>query len=183
MNRTYHKKYEIIANGCPLDKTVQFHQGESQVHRFSMNAFRYIGESTTTVYIHCKLFLCHKSSTVGKCSSGCSGNNFNRVKRDINENSASAKSRNSKSYLLEVGPIVKDDANEYSSQNGGNSVLDVKFIVMGIGMVALVVAVVALLIKRRKSSKKPDVKVEEIGIDNVASGNAFVVGREDNGKA
>ena len=61
--------------------------------------------------------------------------------------------------------------------------LDVKFIVMGIGMVALVVAVVALLIKRRKSSKKPDVKVEEIGIDNVASGNAFVVGREDNGKA
>ena len=61
--------------------------------------------------------------------------------------------------------------------------VDVKFIVMGIGMVAMVVAVVALLIKRRKSSKKPDVKVEEIGIDNVASGNAFVVGREDNGKA
>ena len=102
---------------CPLDKTVQFHQGESQVHRFSMDAFRYIGESTTTVYIHCKLFLCHKSSTVGKCRSGCSGNNFNRVKRDINENSASAKSRNSKSYLLEVGPIVKDTANEYSSHN------------------------------------------------------------------
>ena len=61
--------------------------------------------------------------------------------------------------------------------------VDVKFIVMGIGMVAMVVAVVALLIKRRKSSKKPDVKVEEIGIDNVASGNAFVVGREGNGKA
>ena len=61
--------------------------------------------------------------------------------------------------------------------------VDVKFIVMGIGMVAMVVAVVALLIKRRRSSKKPDVKGEEIGIDNVASGNAFVVGREDNGKA
>ena len=70
------------------------------------------------MYIHCKLFLCDKSSTVGKCRSGCSGNNFNRVKRDINENSASAKSRNSKSYLLEVGPIVKDDANEHSSHNG-----------------------------------------------------------------
>ena len=83
-----------------------------------MDAFRYIGESTTTVYIHCKLFLCHKSSTVGKCRSGCSGNNFNRVKRDINENSANTKSRNSKSYLLEVGPIVKDDANEHSSHNG-----------------------------------------------------------------
>ena len=61
--------------------------------------------------------------------------------------------------------------------------VDVKFIVMGIGIVAMVVAVVALLIKRRKYSKKPDVKGEEIGIDNVASGNTFVVGREGNGKA
>ena len=61
--------------------------------------------------------------------------------------------------------------------------VDVKFIVMGIGIAAMFVAVVALLLKRRKSSKKPDVKGEEIGIDNVAIGNAFVVGREDNGKA
>ena len=103
---------------CPLDKTVQFHKGDSQIHRFSMDAFRYIGGSTTTVYIYCKLFLCHKSSTDRKCHSGCSGNNLNRVKRDINENSAGAKTRSSRSYLLEVGPIVKNDATDSSSQNG-----------------------------------------------------------------
>ena len=61
--------------------------------------------------------------------------------------------------------------------------VDAKIIAMGIGIVAMAVAVVALLLKRRKSSKKPDVKVEEIGIDNIASGNAFAVGQEDNGKA
>ena len=70
------------------------------------------------MYIHCKLFLCHKSSTDGKCHSGCSGNNLNRVKRDINENSASAKSGKSQSYQLEVGPIVKNDATDSSSQEG-----------------------------------------------------------------
>ena len=107
---------------CPLDKTVQFHKGDSQIHRFSMDAFRYIGGSTTTVYIHCKLFLCHKSSTDGKCHSGCSGNNLNRVKRDINENSASAKGVNSKSYLLEVGPIAKTDATDTSRKQGNTKI-------------------------------------------------------------
>ena len=42
------------------------------------------------------------------------------MKRDINENSESAKTRSSRSYLLEVGPIVKNDATDSSSQNGTN---------------------------------------------------------------
>ena len=59
--------------------------------------------------------------------------------------------------------------------------MDVKVIVMGVGIAALAVAVVVLLLKRRKSLKKPDVISEEIGIENAAIGNAFVVGGKDNG--
>ena len=61
--------------------------------------------------------------------------------------------------------------------------MDVKFIIMGVGMAALAVVVVVLLLRRRKSFKKPDMKREEIGLDNAAIGNAFVVRGEDNGKA
>ena len=58
--------------------------------------------------------------------------------------------------------------------------MDTKFIVMGVGIAVLVVAVVALLLTRRKSFKKPEVKSEEIGFDNVAIGRAFVVGEKKN---
>ena len=60
--------------------------------------------------------------------------------------------------------------------------MDVKFIIMGVGMAALAVVVVVLLLQRRKSFKKSDIKREEIGLGNAAIGNAFVVGGEDNGK-
>ena len=53
---------------------------------------------------------------------------------------------------------------------------------MGVGIAALSVAVVVLLLRKRNSFKKPDIKSEEIGLENAAIGNAFVVGGKDNGK-
>ena len=102
---------------CPADNTVQFHRGDRQNHRFSMDAFRYLGNSTT-VYIHCLLFLCHKSSTVGKCRSGCPGNNLNRVKRDVTQQSSTEDSKNSKFYLLEVGPVTLKNGKGSKSSDG-----------------------------------------------------------------
>ncbi len=101
-----------------MDKTVQFHRGDRQNHRFSMDAFRYLGNSTT-VFIHCLLFLCHKTSTVGKCRSGCNGNNLNRVKRDVSEQSNVDESSYSKFYLLELGPVTLKKDEKQSKDSGG----------------------------------------------------------------
>ena len=60
--------------------------------------------------------------------------------------------------------------------------MDVKFIVMGVGIAVLSVAVAVLVLKKRNSFKKPDIKSEEIGLENAAIGNAFVVGGKDTGK-
>ena len=87
---------------------MQFHKGSSQSQRFSFEAFRYIGESTATVYIHCKLFLCDKLSMHGKCHTDCSGSNLHRLKRDLSAQIGNEIAISTESYLLEIGPIHKN---------------------------------------------------------------------------
>ena len=82
---------------------MRFHKANGQNLKFSVQAFRYLGK-TTTVYVHCYVFLCHNSSSHSRCKSGCIGNNVNRIRRDVEV----SKSSYSHSYLLEAGPIALD---------------------------------------------------------------------------
>ena len=72
--------------------------------RFSMQVFRY--ENTTTVYIHCLVFLCRKNSTDSRCKSGCSGNNIiSRKRRSLTD---SGNAEHTGFYKLDSGSIVLD---------------------------------------------------------------------------
>jgi len=176
MNRTHYKKYVIIENGCPKDSTVQFHKGSSHSQRFSFEAFRYIGESTPTVFIHCKLFLCDKLSQHGKCHIDCPGSNVHRMKRDASAQVGNEMAKYTESYLLEAGPISRKDENAdldkqdaSSGKPSGNKVI----IALAAGVAALAIVVLALLLRRRKAINNPHLRLAEVGIDNGAIGKSY----------
>ena len=54
------------------------------------------------MYIHCQIFMCHKSSSDSRCSSGCQGNNLSRLRRSL---------PNSNALALEEIPMMIDDLN------------------------------------------------------------------------
>ena len=88
-----------------------------------MQAFRYLNNQAT-VYIHCLVLLCRKSSQDARCRSGCSGNNVNRAKRDLSGVSTMQDAQKSFSeyYMVEEGPIKLADekttaGNYHTSQN------------------------------------------------------------------
>ena len=91
---------------CPTDSTVKFYNATGTKRRFSIQAFRFLG-NTTTLYVHCYVFLCHNESTVSKCQSGCPGNRV-RVRRNLGNDSEVSRddTAHSKYYPLGIGPIV-----------------------------------------------------------------------------
>ena len=95
---------------CPTDNTVRFHAADRRKQRFSIQAFRYFN-NLTTVYIHCLVLLCQKSSSDSRCTSGCSGNNIHRAKREITGESTTNNGKKSYSeyYVLDEGPMVLSD--------------------------------------------------------------------------
>ena len=102
---------------CPVDSTTQFHNSKAN-HKvqFSFQAFAFSSQMNN-VYIHCQLFMCHKSSTDSRCTSGCQGNNLYRLRRSLsNEKSLMAKNIErraisneifppSKTYNVNLGPV------------------------------------------------------------------------------
>ena len=64
--------------------------------------------------------MCHKSSTDARCSSGCQGNNLNRVRRSLSGDAYMLEAKNrqkrsapevyapSMTYNVNIGPIVKE---------------------------------------------------------------------------
>ena len=90
---------------CAVDKTTSFVPATGLRRRFSMQVFRY--ENTTTVYIHCLIFLCRKNSTDSRCKSGCTGNNINsRKRRDIPALTDTGNAQYTGFYKLDSGQIL-----------------------------------------------------------------------------
>ena len=91
---------------CPSDATLQFHSpsGKPHAQRFSIEAFKFLTNSST-VYMHCKVFLCKKGSSDSRCNSGCVGNNLQRAKRSIQKREVNGFKSVSKIYQLDAGPI------------------------------------------------------------------------------
>ena len=86
--------------------------GERKKQRFGINTFAFVKRSRS-VFIHCVLFMCRKSSVENKCRKECNRKYLSRAKRETDE-SAQAKSNSNedlpstKYYLLDIGPIKGD---------------------------------------------------------------------------
>ena len=94
---------------CPSDNTVSFHSTVSSRQRFSIQAFRFLN-SSTAVYFHCLVFLCHTSSSDYRCRSGCQGNNIYRGKRAV----TNSIDEPSKYYLLEMEVRRSEEGGKYA---------------------------------------------------------------------
>ncbi|XP_041431832.1 uromodulin-like isoform X1 [Xenopus laevis] len=76
MNPNDLKKYDIIMEGCSntLDKTIKIvENGESSKGKFQVQMFKFIGDHSR-VYLHCEVYLCHKSKS---CKPNCFGRKSN----------------------------------------------------------------------------------------------------------
>ncbi|OCT61621.1 hypothetical protein XELAEV_18047649mg [Xenopus laevis] len=88
-------KYDIIKEGCPnsADKTIRIlENGESSKGKFEVQMFKFIGDYSR-VYLHCEVYLCHKSKS---CKPDCTGRkSFNELPEAIGS--------------LRLGPIDRSD--------------------------------------------------------------------------
>ena len=111
------QQYKYIYFSCPIDGMAKFYPGDARNQRFSVDAYRYRFSSSSTVYIHCIVSLCVNSSTIGKCQSGCSGDNLNCVKSNGKDHLATDTPRCSY-YAIESGPIIIDNRSRSKIKNG-----------------------------------------------------------------
>eukprot|EP00795_Rhopilema_esculentum_P000397 gene397-10064_t len=83
MDMNHPSSHTLIKDRCSFDSTVQFHPTQDlQYMRFSFDSFAFVGKMNQ-VYLHCQIFMCHKTSTDSRCSSGCRGNNVRRLRRSL----------------------------------------------------------------------------------------------------
>ena len=88
---------------------VNFHSAPNNRNRFSVQAIRFL-QNSTAVFFHCRFYLCYTSSTDQKCNLGCGYNrknkNSNRRKRSVEEQSPSP----SDYYLLDMEVRLKEES-------------------------------------------------------------------------
>ena len=100
----------LLSHRCPADNTLQFHPGEIHHKKFSFLAFNF-RTNVPVIYLHCQVFLCHRSSQDSRCHSGCTSINkvpSQRKKRSIEKREITEGT--SKNYFLDNGPIVPKNA-------------------------------------------------------------------------
>ncbi|XP_065067729.1 uncharacterized protein LOC135693242 isoform X2 [Rhopilema esculentum] len=154
MDRNHYMKYVFINNRCPTDNTVQFHKTQNHRQRFSIQAFKFLNNSTS-VYFHCLVFLCHATSTDYRCQYGCTGNNIFRGKRDL---SGVSNDPPSKFYMVE-----REVRRAAGSQGKAQQVHEDKtkaFIGMGVAVAVLVAVVAGLAFKVAHMKNSPMVVPE-----------------------
>jgi len=168
MNPDEPSKYDLINERCSVDITTSFIPATGLRRRFSMQVFRY--ENTTTVYIHCLVFLCRKNSTDSRCRSGCSGNNINSRKRRALEDSGNA--QHTGFYKLDSGNILLDAPAappKKENEGSGKSIPTTTLMFGGLaGLVLILIVIVVVLVLRRRAPPPPNGNHnKEIGMDNV----------------
>ena len=104
---------------CAVDATTSFVPASGLKRRFSMQVFRY--ENTTTVYIHCLIFLCRTNSTDLRCRTGCTGNNiYSRKRRDVSPLTDRGNDEYTSFFKLDSGQIVlESSAPPKGTEKGG----------------------------------------------------------------
>jgi len=159
-------KYHLIKDRCPVDVTTSFIPATGLKRRFSMQVFRY--ENTTTVYIHCLVFLCRKNSTDSRCKSSCSDIKINsRKRRDLEDN---GNDQRTGFYKLDSGNILLDVPVPSPKKEGPTPISTTTILMFGglAGLVLILIIIVIILVLRRRAPPPSDGKYnKEIGMDNV----------------
>ena len=64
-------RHNLIENGCPDDKTIQYHDSPVTVEqRFSFESFRFNSAPSAVVYLHCYIDVCRADNEESRCSKG-----------------------------------------------------------------------------------------------------------------
>eukprot|EP00112_Aurelia_sp_Birch-Aquarium-sp1_P026665 Seg961.1 transcript_id=Seg961.1/GoldUCD/mRNA.D3Y31 product="Pancreatic secretory granule membrane major glycoprotein GP2" protein_id=Seg961.1/GoldUCD/D3Y31 len=104
-------RHYFLRDRCPVNNSVSFQNSANNVKRLSMQAIRFL-QNSTAVFFHCRVFLCHSTSTDPRCTTGCSGNRIitggNRGKRDIHLKKKPP-SNPSQYYLVEMQVKLKGE--------------------------------------------------------------------------
>ncbi|KAJ8023786.1 ZP domain-containing protein [Holothuria leucospilota] len=62
--------YTLIRDGCPVDETIEFHDGPASRVRFSIEAFSFIGYNLqSSIFVHCEFRDCNRRN--GSCDTNC----------------------------------------------------------------------------------------------------------------
>jgi len=151
MDRNHPSKYTFINNRCPTDNTVLFHSTSNNRQRFSLQAFKYL-QNSTAVFLHCLVFLCHSTSTDYRCQYGCAGNNIHRGKRDIGEEREDGPSS---TYMIDIQVKLREEDEDANSNanTGRNTALVASLSCVAVAAIAII-AGLAWKVKKLKRIEK-----------------------------
>ena len=95
----------FLLHRCGDDDTLVYNYEESAVQQFSLDAFRFMGESAgSVVYLHCAVEACRKGDNSSRCAQGClEDNNSKRRRRSLVLDSVAQQT-------VTVGPVYKTTA-------------------------------------------------------------------------
>lgn len=141
------KSFAFIEGGCGEDETLVYDYEESAVQQFSLDAFRFMGESAdSVVYLHCAVEACRKGDNSSRCARGCESK---RRRRSLVLDSVG-------SETVTVGPIYKNvDEPAEKEQKSVSSLTVIAAVagVLGVVVLALIVALVVIY-KRHQTPQK-----------------------------
>jgi hypothetical protein len=99
--------YDLVKNGCPVEDSFKFHDGDDDVERKSQFSFKFQEVQTKQVYLHCKINLCDPTDDDGKCKTDCKKRRS--VKHDLKKVSAGpflVKQSTSNNNPLWIGLVI-----------------------------------------------------------------------------
>ena len=115
------KSLLTIPSRCPtkkneLEQTVRIVNGDAKRKRFTLASLKFV--KSDSVYVHCVVFVCNRTSTDDRCTGGCPRNRVDppRIRRDVEGHRArrDIMGRQSDFIKLDVGPIqLKQDKGKY----------------------------------------------------------------------
>jgi len=150
-------QYTIMENGCPRDTTLDYSYDPTRsFQQLKIKTFRFFNDYDT-VFVHCELFACHKTSTNSRCSKGClSGNKIKR--RDVTRDDIGREESTSKVILTRGPLLIKEKESQASNREDSGHDKHTALIggvaaVGGFGLVA-VIALAALGVKYRMAMAK-----------------------------
>ncbi|XP_037307310.2 ZP domain-containing protein-like [Pungitius pungitius] len=89
--------YDLIKNGCQMDKTIIIHKSNETSFNFEVQAFKFTG-NYDQVYITCSVILCEAGSPFSRCAQGCLNDPSRRRRKRL-------ASRETVGHLITQGPL------------------------------------------------------------------------------
>ncbi|KAI7792546.1 uncharacterized protein LOC130547239 [Triplophysa rosa] len=100
-NPSYPISYPIIANGCKVDSTVKFLSSHQSSVKFSMDAFKFIGQFDQ-VFITCSIIICEANNPYTRCAQGCTNGSVPLPSSHVHKREAPMQTA---SHFISQGPL------------------------------------------------------------------------------